>query len=98
MSETKTLQVMYDEKLVGTLAMASGHKVAFQYSCLLYTSAQIGAIQTGVQCVVVCMGTEVTDKVLELAKEKNCRIITTPYDTFTASRLICQAMPVSRCV
>ncbi len=47
------------------------------------------------QCVVVCMGTEVTDKVLELAKEKNCRIITTPYDTFTASRLICQAMPVS---
>ena len=32
MSETKTLQVMYDEKLVGTLAMASGHKVAFQYS------------------------------------------------------------------
>ena len=32
MSETKTLQVMYDEKLVGTLAMASEHKVAFQYS------------------------------------------------------------------
>ena len=32
MRETKTLQVMYDEKLVGTLAMASGHKVAFQYS------------------------------------------------------------------
>ena len=23
---------MYDEKLAGTLAMASGHKVAFQYS------------------------------------------------------------------
>ena len=57
--------------------------------------AQIGALQTGVQCIVVCMGTEVSDKVLELAKEKNCRIITTPYDTFTASRLICQAMPVS---
>lgn len=57
--------------------------------------AQIGAIQTGVQCIVVCMGTEVSDTVLELAKENNCRIITTPYDTFTASRLICQAMPVS---
>ena len=57
--------------------------------------AQIGAIQTGVQCIVVCMGTEVSDKVLALAKENNCRIITTPYDTFTASRLICQAMPVS---
>lgn len=32
--------------------------------------AQIGALQTGVQCIVVCMGTEVSDKVLELAKEK----------------------------
>ena len=32
MSETKTLQVLYDERLVGILAMASDHKVAFQYS------------------------------------------------------------------
>ncbi len=32
--------------------------------------AQIGALQTGVQCIVVCMGTEVSDKVLELAKGK----------------------------
>ena len=44
---------------------------------------------------VIVANREVSDKVLELAKEKNCRIITTPYDTFTASRLICQAMPVS---
>ncbi len=58
--------------------------------------AQIGALQTGVQCIVVCMGTEVSDKSIRTCKrKKNCRIITTPYDTFTASRLICQAMPVS---
>ena len=57
--------------------------------------SQLCAIEMDAQCIVVCMGTEVSDKVLELAKEKNCRIITTPYDTFTASRLICQAMPVS---
>lgn len=57
--------------------------------------AQLGAIKTGVQCMVVCMDTAVNEEVLKLAKEKNCRIITTPYDTFTASRLICQSIPVS---
>ena len=57
--------------------------------------AQLGAINTGVQCMVVCMDTAVNEEVLQLAKEKNCRIITTPYDTFTASRLICQSIPVS---
>lgn len=57
--------------------------------------AQLGAIKTGVQCMVVCMDTAVNEEVLRLAKERNCRIITTPYDTFTASRLICQAIPVS---
>ncbi len=32
MREGKALQVFYDEKLVGTLAMTSDHKAAFQYS------------------------------------------------------------------
>ena len=30
-----------------------------------------------------------------MQRKRTGRIITTPYDTFTASRLICQAMPVS---
>lgn len=57
--------------------------------------AQKAAIEVGVQCIVVCMGTEVDTEVLDLAKEKGCRVIATPYDTFIASRLICQAIPVS---
>lgn len=32
MREGNALQVFYDEKLVGTLAMTADHKAAFQYS------------------------------------------------------------------
>jgi manganese-dependent inorganic pyrophosphatase len=39
-------------------------------------------------------GTEVDGEIIEMAKEYNCSIIGTPHDTFIASRLICQAIPV----
>lgn len=35
-----------------------------------------------------------TEEVVELAKTKNCTIVLTPYDTFTASRLITQSIPI----
>ncbi|MBU3091503.1 putative manganese-dependent inorganic diphosphatase [Clostridium sp. CM028] len=35
-----------------------------------------------------------TDEVIELAKTNNCTIIVTPFDTFTASRLITQSIPI----
>lgn len=57
--------------------------------------AQKAAINRGVQCIVVCMDTGVDEDVIELAKEKKCTVIATPYDTFIASRLICQSIPVS---
>ena len=41
------------------------------------------------------MGTNLDEEVLNIAKEKGCRVIATGYDTFIASRLICQAIPVS---
>ena len=31
----------------------------------------------------------------KLAQEKRCTVITTPYDTYTAARLINQSMPIS---
>lgn len=37
----------------------------------------------------------VSDEILEKAKEVKCSIIVTPYDTFTAARLITQSIPVS---
>ena len=32
MKQNNVLQVLYDERLVGTLAMTADHKAAFQYS------------------------------------------------------------------
>ena len=43
--------------------------------------------------MIVCMGTEVSNTIITLAKEKHCDIITTPHDTFIASRLISHSLP-----
>lgn len=57
--------------------------------------AQMKAIELGAQCIVICMGSDVSEDIKQLAREKNCRVMVTPHDTFIASRLICQALPVS---
>ena len=44
MRQDNALQVYYDKKLVGTLAMTAEHMVAFQYSddyCVLINKIQI---------------------------------------------------------
>ena len=52
------------------------------------------AIEQNVSCIIVGMGIEVTDRVLKLAHEKDIIVISSPYDTFTISRLINQSIPV----
>ena len=57
--------------------------------------AQKRAIEIGAQCIIVCMGSKVSREIQEMAESKGCRILVTPYDTFTAGRLVCQSMPIS---
>lgn len=52
------------------------------------------AIELGASCLVMCQGTEPTKTIRKLASERNCTIISTPYDTFTVARLINQSIPV----
>ena len=52
------------------------------------------AIEQNVSCIIVGLGIEVTEKVRKLAHEKDIIIISSPYDTFTISRLINQSIPV----
>lgn len=52
------------------------------------------AIELGASCLVMCQGTEPTKTIRKLALERNCTIISTPYDTFTVARLINQSIPV----
>lgn len=52
------------------------------------------AIDLNVGCMVICNGTEVSESIMEQAKEKQIVIISTPHDTFTVARLINQSIPV----
>ena len=46
-------------------------------------------------CIIVCEGAGVSMTIKKLAQERGCTVITTPYDTYTAARLINQSMPIS---
>lgn len=56
--------------------------------------AQLLCIDREVGVVVITGGVEPSKKVVERAKEKNINVIVSPQDTYTASKLISQAMPV----
>ena len=45
--------------------------------------------------MIVTGNAKVDEEIISLAKEKNITIISTPYDTFTTSRLITQSVPLS---
>lgn len=58
--------------------------------------AQIQAIQSNASCIIIGGGLEVDEEVKELAKKRDCVIITTPFDTFSVARLINQSMPIKQ--
>ena len=64
--------------------------------------SQLCAIEMEADCIIVCEGAAVSMTIRKLAQERGCTVITTPYDTYTAARLINQSMPcllyTSRCV
>ncbi len=55
---------------------------------------QICAIECGAGCIVICCSSTVPRTIVTRAEEKGCCIITTPYDSYAAARLISQAAPV----
>ena len=57
--------------------------------------SQLCAIEMDADCIIVCEGASVSMTIRKLAQEHGCTVITTPYDTYTAARLINQSMPIS---
>lgn len=57
--------------------------------------SQLCAIEMGADCIIVCEGASVSMTIKKLAQEKGCTVMTTPYDAYTAARLINQSMPIS---
>lgn len=56
--------------------------------------SQMEAIENNASCLVICSGFAVSPEVIEAANKRDCVIIGTPYDTFTAARLLNQSMPI----
>ena len=56
--------------------------------------SQLCAIEMGASCLIVCIGAKVSMTISKIAAARGCRIITTPYDAYTVSRLINQSIPV----
>ena len=53
------------------------------------------AIEKGASCIVVCLGATISEEIKTLAIAKNCTVISTKHDTYTAARFMNQSMPVS---
>lgn len=56
--------------------------------------AQLHAIELGASCIIVTMGADVCDEVIQLAQKHYCVVIKTPYDTYKTAQLINQSIPV----
>ena len=54
----------------------------------------ICAMEHRVSGVVVGLGARVSDLIIQLAKQQDCVIISSPHDTYTNARLINQSLPV----
>lgn len=58
--------------------------------------SQLCAIEMNAGCIIVCDGARVSTTIRKLAEEKECVVISTPHDTFTAARLINQSIPIKQ--
>ena len=52
------------------------------------------AVESGASCLVVCNDARISNVVLDAAATNGCTVISTPYDTFAAARLISMSIPV----
>ena len=59
------------------------------------SESQLCAIEMNASCLIVCVGSDISPSIIELAKEKDCAIIRTDYDSFIAARLMNQSIPIS---
>ena len=55
---------------------------------------QLCGIEMNAGCIVVRTGAPISKTIQKLAKENNCKIISTPHDTLMVARLISQSAPV----
>lgn len=52
------------------------------------------AVSAKASCIIICNGAHASEVVLNAANENNCCVLTTPYNTYAAARLVSMAIPV----
>ncbi len=55
---------------------------------------QLCAIEMQARCLIICIGSEVEDKILHMAEENGCIVLSSPYDTFITARLLNESIPI----
>lgn len=55
---------------------------------------QMVSIEMGCSCIIITNGLKISERVIQKAIEKEVVIISSPYDSFTVSRLINQSIPI----
>ncbi|ABZ83169.1 manganese-dependent inorganic pyrophosphatase [Heliomicrobium modesticaldum Ice1] len=58
-------------------------------------NAQLAALEAGAGCLIVTGGLSISERVERLARQKGIPVLTVPYDTFNAARLLGLSAPVS---
>lgn len=53
------------------------------------------AVSAKASCIIICNGASASDVVINAAKEASCTVLTTPFNTYAAARLVSMAIPVS---
>ncbi len=57
--------------------------------------AQLCAVEMNAQCIIICCeNSRVSKTIQKIARENGCNVIRTNYDTYTATRLVNQSMPI----
>jgi len=56
--------------------------------------SQFFAVEIGASCIVLCADSVPNPTILELAKARDCIILSSPYDSYTVARLVNQSMPI----
>ncbi|MBR5473777.1 MAG: putative manganese-dependent inorganic diphosphatase [Lachnospiraceae bacterium] len=62
--------------------------VGNRYDC------QVCAVEMNAACLIICAGAPVSEVIKRVALRNHCAIITTPLDTYTATRFVHQSMPI----
>jgi len=93
--ETKT----FDGKIVVAAMKPESAREIFEEGDIIICGNREDSQETIIDChsalMVVSGNHPVSDKIIDKATKAGCSIITTPYDSFTASRLITQSVPIS---